>query len=388
MLTLPDGMTPTLFLREYWQKTPLLLRAALPIEHFSTTPDELAGLACEEIVESRLIVQHGSHDWALRHGPFDAKDFADLPEQRWTLLVQDVDKYLPTVAALIDAFDFLPDWRIDDIMVSYAADQGGVGPHSDAYDVFLMQGMGRRRWRLSLNHYSDEDLLSGSEHRVLTQFQTDEEWLLEAGDVLYLPPGVAHWGIAEGQCMTYSLGFRSPSQQDLAADWFQHLVGLASQQPLVDRPDRPPSRRAELTTALQSQTAALLSDLPAPDSEEFKLWLGRYLTEPKPQFQIAPADPTWSTAQLRDWIAQGGGLDRHPFARLLWGQLGTSQVALFYQGEECRLPATLSAAAHLIAERRSLNAGELQRLLDELPDAIEPLLGLANAGVLEPSTLT
>lgn len=388
MLTLPDGLTPEIFLRDYWQKKPLLLRAALPLEDFTVAPDELAGLACEEMLESRLIVEHGSDDWLLRHGPFSAEDFTNLPDRRWTLLVQDVDKFLPSVAALIDAFDFLPDWCVDDVMVSYAADQGSVGPHSDAYDVFLMQGMGRRRWQLSLREYSDDDLVPDLEHRVLAHFETNEEWLLDAGDVLYLPPGVAHWGTAEGQCMTYSLGLRSPSQQDLAADWFQHLVSLTSPRPLVDRSARLPIQRAELTAELQSQTASLISVLPTYDSLEFKAWLGRYLTEPKPQFQIPLPDRTWNAAQLHDWISQGGSLCRHPFARVLWSQLDTAQIALFHQGEEHRLAAALDAAAQLIAEQRAISAAELGRLLDAVPDAIELLLDLMNKGVLEPPAAT
>lgn len=190
------------FLDEYWQKRPALLRQALPREVLALPPDELAGLACEPEVESRLVRQTGETDWALRHGPFDAEDFVDLPPSHWTLLVQDVDKHLPEVATLLEAFDFVPDWRLDDIMISYAVDGGGVGPHTDNYDVFLVQAAGTRRWRLSHREFTEKDLLDSCPLRVLREFPVDEDWLLEPGDVLYLPPKVGHWGTAVGECMT------------------------------------------------------------------------------------------------------------------------------------------------------------------------------------------
>jgi len=223
-LSLPPDIDPDTFLRNYWQKRPLLMRAAVPLDCFTLAGDELAGLACEPEFESRMIIERSDGNWQIRHGPFDEADFSDLPESNWTLLVQDVDKFLPEVARLIDGFDFVPAWRIDDIMISYASERGSVGPHTDDYDVFLMQAQGQRRWRISEKDYSDSALLPGLEQRILAHFETEQEWVLEPGDVLYLPPGVAHWGIAEGECMTYSLGFRTPNQQDLAADWFQHLV--------------------------------------------------------------------------------------------------------------------------------------------------------------------
>ena len=201
-LRLPQGLDGETFLRDYWQKQPLLMPAALPTQSFTLTPDELAGLACEPQFESRLILEDEEGLWEVRQGPFAEADFAALPESHWTLLVQDVDKYVSDTVSLIEAFDVVPDWRIDDVMISYATDRGGVGPHSDAYDVFLMQASGRRRWRISDRHYAESDLLPGIDQRILARFHTAQEWVLEPGDVLYLPPGVAHWGTAEGPCMT------------------------------------------------------------------------------------------------------------------------------------------------------------------------------------------
>jgi len=381
-LRLPAGIDRSIFLRDYWQQRPLLMRAALPADAFALAPDELAGLACEAEFESRLIVERESCARELRHGPFDDADFAGLPATHWTLLVQDVDKFIPEVAQLIEAFDFVPSWRIDDIMISYATDQGGVGPHTDAYDVFLMQAMGQRRWRLSHRHYTDDDLVPGLEQRILATFDTDQEWILDPGDVLYLPPGVAHWGIAEGDCMTYSLGFRAPSQQEIAADWFQYLVGLTAQERLEDPRDLHTDSLAELTPGVARNAAQLFAGLPSTDSREFRIWLGEYLTEAKTQFQILPPDEVWGADRLHDWLTEGRELTRHPFARMAWMPVTDEQVALFYQGRSRLLPLSLQGAVRLVAEQRTLPATAIEGL--KTTEAVQLLLDLLNEGILEP----
>jgi 50S ribosomal protein L16 3-hydroxylase len=383
-LRLPPDIDAETFLRDYWQRRPLLMRAALPPSDFALTPDELAGLSCEPEFESRLIIERAPAVWELRHGPFTESDFAALPETQWTLLVQDVDKFLPEVAALLDRFDFVPGWRVDDIMISYASDKGGVGPHTDAYDVFLMQGMGRRRWRLSYRPYTEQDLIPGLEQRILTHFEADEEWTLEPGDILYLPPGIAHWGIAEGDCMTYSLGFRAPSQREIAADWFQHLVALSGDTRLNDPSDLHIASLAELTGGIAHNAAQLLAELPSPASQEFRLWLGEYLTEPKPQFQILPPDEPWDEQGLRDWVAGRRGLARHPFARIAWMRLPDDEVALFCQGQRRLLPVSQRETVRLVAELRTLAASVLHDLTAADAGAAELLVALLNDGLLEP----
>lgn len=361
------------------------MRAALPADSFKLTAEELAGLACEAEFESRLIIEHGDGNHELRHGPFGESDFAKLPQTRWTLLVQDVDKFLPEVAKLIDGFDFVPGWRIDDIMVSYATDQGGVGPHTDAYDVFLMQAAGRRCWRISERQYTDADLLPDLEQRILSHFDTDQEWVLEPGDILYLPPGVAHWGTAEGACMTYSLGFRAPSQQELASDWFQHLVSISDQQRLTDPNDLRSDSPAELTSGVCDQAAQLLKSLPTTASDDFQRWLGRYLTDPKPQFHIVPPEKAWSIIDLTDWLAtQAGGLSRHPFARLAWAHASEDRVIFFYQGESLSQPQGLLETIRLVAENRRIECSRIAEVLSTAPAAAQLLLLLINEGILEP----
>ena len=205
------------FLQEYWQQKPLLIRQALPGYISPISPDELAGLALEEEVESRLV-EGGSNNWSLRHGPLTEQDFLDLPEQDWTLLVQAVDLWVPQMQQLLERFEFLPPWRLDDVMVSFACPGGSVGPHFDQYDVFLLQVEGTRRWQIGGHCDGNTPLKADCPMRVLESFSSQQEWLLEPGDMLYLPPGMAHWGVAETECLTYSIGFRSPSIADLLGD--------------------------------------------------------------------------------------------------------------------------------------------------------------------------
>ena len=211
------------FLRRYWQQEPLLIRKALANYQSPISADELAGLALESEVESRLVECQG-RDWTLKHGPFTEEDFLSLPEKDWTLLVQGVDLWVPEVQALLSQFAFLPPWRLDDVMVRFACPGGSVGPHFDQYDVFLLQVEGQRRWQIGGRCSSETPMRDDSPLRILKEFEADEEWLLEPGDMLYLPPGVAHWGVAETECLTYSIGFRSPSIADMLGDLSVELM--------------------------------------------------------------------------------------------------------------------------------------------------------------------
>ena len=210
------NITPAHFLADYWQSKPLLVRQA--IQDFRPTLDAqtLAGLALEEGVRARIVQEKESVPrWVCEYGPFEEQYFAKLPESHWTLLVQDVEKHLPQYASILDYFSFLPRWRIEDLMVSYAVDRGSVGPHTDRYDVFLLQAAGKRKWQLQLDNIDESDLIENIDLQIMKDFDADEEWVLQPGDMLYLPPGVAHYGVALGESMTFSIGFRAPSQTDL-----------------------------------------------------------------------------------------------------------------------------------------------------------------------------
>jgi len=218
-------MSADVFLSEYWQKKPLLIKQALADFNNPISPEELAGLACEASVESRIILEKdGQLPWELRKGPFQESDFSQLPKTHWTLLVQDVEKHLPELSWLTDLFHFIPDWRLDDLMISFASDQGSVGPHLDAYDVFLLQAYGKRHWKINADASRPMEKLSQTELAILKTFEAEQEWIVEPGDLLYLPPGVAHYGIAEGDCMTYSIGFRAPSHINMVEHYADDIL--------------------------------------------------------------------------------------------------------------------------------------------------------------------
>lgn len=320
------------FLRDHWQQKPLLIRNPWrewtnPIE-----PDELAGLACEDGVEARLVIHRGGQ-WKLEHGPFPEARFAKLPKQQWTLLVQAVDHYVPEVAALIEPFRFLPNWRIDDVMVSYAAPGGGVGPHFDHYDVFLIQGLGRRRWRVGPVCDAATPLLPHAELRLLPPFEASDEWLLEPGDILYLPPGYAHDGAAVGDdCMTYSIGFRAPARSELIAHWCDHILSdLRDDDRYRDPQLRPAQNPGEIgADALATLRHMALEKL--RDEAAFARWFGRYATTRKyADHDIAPA-ATLTSAQLRKRLRGGAALTRNGASRFAFAALdGVTQ--LFVDGE-------------------------------------------------------
>ncbi len=204
------------FLKEYWQKKPLLIRQAYPGFEPLISADELAGMSLEEEIDSRIIIENGPDSpWQLLSGPFEEEAFGTLPEDKWTLLIQGVDQWVPEAADLLQHFNFIPNWRIDDLMISFATDGGSVGPHYDQYDVFLLQAEGQREWRIGQMCSEHDDFLKETKLRILSQFNETERWVLEPGDMLYLPPRLAHYGISQGNGQTYSIGFRAPSHSEL-----------------------------------------------------------------------------------------------------------------------------------------------------------------------------
>ena len=277
-ITLLGGISAETFLKDYWHKKPLLIRGAIPEFEGFLTPNELAGLACEEDVQSRLI-SYVKKQWKLEQGPFAEKRFAKLPERDWTLLVQSVNHHLQEANDLLQQFNFIPFARLDDLMVSYAPDGGGVGPHFDSYDVFLLQGCGQRLWRIS--EQEDLSLVEGAPLRILQNFKTEQEFTLSAGDMLYLPPHVAHWGIAIGDCMTYSIGFRAPSAQELAGEFLNYLQEHRTFSGMYADPDLAvQAHPAEIGQGMVRQVSSILDELKWNDKDVAD-FLGLYLTEPK-----------------------------------------------------------------------------------------------------------
>jgi 50S ribosomal protein L16 3-hydroxylase len=313
-LTTALDLEPGEFLREYWGRSPLLTRVSGDFAN-PLTPEELAGLAMEEDVESRLVRGSGTR-LTMEHGPFAASSFQGDPP--WTLLVQSVDHHVPAVAALRKLVDFLPGWQLDDVMVSYATDGGGVGPHFDNYDVFLLQGAGRRIWRLGQVCEDDEPQREVSGLRVLENFRQGTECLLEPGDVLYVPPKLAHWGIAQGDSMTYSIGFRAPRLNDMLSRWVDAVL------PAVD-----PERLYRGATAAGAPGQLTMSDLAAAELQVTDLlaqmpagvdWFGELVTEPGTAAPPTPDGPLPAAVSV------------HPAARVAWwDEAGT--VVVFGNGE-------------------------------------------------------
>ncbi len=328
------GLTIDEFLRDYWQQQPLLIRQAFPKFHTPIDADELAGLAMEEFVESRLVF---TKDWQVQHGPFSEKTLTTLPKSHWTLLVQGVDQLVPDVAAILAAFRFLPSWRLDDIMISYATDGGGVGPHFDHYDVFLLQGMGQRRWQVGSLCDGGEELLPDSEMAILKNFNTLQDYLLEPGDMLYLPPKFAHWGTAVGDCMTYSIGFRAPSTQEMISSFCDdRLETLDNSLHYRDQPLNSNMDSYQIPTAVVRQLRQQL--LSVIDNENaLAEWFGRFSTTPR----YAGLDGVESGAVTV--LSDGTEFERTPGARCAYylPEISLSDESpysnLFFNGKQWRV---------------------------------------------------
>src|SRR5476649_2356993 len=290
-LQLLGGISARVFLRDYWQKKPLLIRQALPDFQSPIDPDELAGLALEEEVESRLIIENGERPWELRRGPFAEDEFSTLPERDWTLLVQAVDQFVPEVSELLENFRLLPSWRIDDVMISYAAPGGSVGPHFDNYDVFLLQGHGKRHWQIGQMCDAQSPLLEHADLRILSDFQATEEWTLEPGDMLYLPPRLAHCGVAVDDCLTYSVGFRAPGASEVLTHFTDFLSQfIPDEDRYTDADIQPASDPNQIQHDALDRLKALLAEHMS-DERLLLTWFGQYMTEPRyPELVVGPEE--------------------------------------------------------------------------------------------------
>lgn len=299
MSRIPLGeFTAEAFLSEYWQKKPLLIRQAFPDFVSPFEPDELAGLACQADVLSRLILEKGGdYPWQVRQGPFTEQDFDALGDSHWTVLVQEVDKHVPSVADLFDQFDFIPHWRKDDVMVSFAAKDAGVGPHIDSYDVFLLQANGRRRWEIA-SAGGDTTNREGLDLRMLERFEPTEVYELEPGDMLYLPPGVPHNGVALEPCLTLSFGFLAPSRAEILrdfVDWYEEKYGVIRYSDADLFEDDQPGLIDESDI---NRLLRLIREAPL-ETEAVAEWFGAYITEP----QRGPVDKVTFEGSFEDFFA-------------------------------------------------------------------------------------
>jgi len=352
-LPLLGGISPAQFMRKYWQKKPLLVRGAVTDWKALGLPlprAELFALAGEEGVESRLIQNRGG-EWSVKHGPFGRKALPALKTREWTLLVQGVDLHRAALHQLLQRFAFVPAARLDDLMISYAADGGGVGPHFDSYDVFLLQAHGRRRWRIGKQRQLA--LKEGIALKILADFEPEEEYLLEPGDMLYLPPRYAHDGVAEGECMTYSIGFRAPAQHELACDLLARLSdddGAGEPGALYKDPKQlaveqvgeiPPAMLDFARQALEKKLAEPLALARA---------LGESLTEPKFNVWFEPED----SPRMLEAVA----LDRR--TRMMY-----DQHHVFINGESYRAAGRDFALMRRLADQRRLSRSDVSGASDD-----------------------
>jgi 50S ribosomal protein L16 3-hydroxylase len=361
-LALLGGMTASQFMRRHWHKKPLLVRQAVPAMVAPVDRDALFALAGQDGVESRLIRQQ-KKGWTMDHGPFGTKDLPALSQKAWSLLVQGVDLHDAGVHALLQQFRFVPEARLDDLMISYASDGGGVGPHFDSYDVFLLQAHGKRRWRIG--QQKNLTLQEGVPLKILADFEPEQEFVLEAGDMLYLPPRYAHDGVAEGECMTYSIGFRAPARDELARE----LLLRMSDEP--DEPEAPvlyrdPKQEAvanpgEIPAAMaEFARKALERALAEPLALERAL--GEYLTDPKPN--------VWFEAGEEGVMLEALVLDRR--TRMMY-----DARHVFINGESYLAAGRDAKLMRLLADQRALSARDLAKASD---DALELLSSWHEAG--------
>lgn len=344
-LALLGGLSPAAFMRRHWQKKPLLVRQALPgvVPPLARAP--LFDLAARDDVESRLVSQFDGR-WRVKHGPFARRSLPAVSRAGWTLLVQGLDLHVPAAHELLSRFRFIPDARLDDLMVSWASDGGGVGPHLDSYDVFLIQVHGRRRWRVG--RVREPALVEGLPLKILRDFRPEQEWVLEPGDLLYLPPRWGHDGIAEGECMTASVGFRVPSAGGLARELLQRVAdGVEEEGALYRDPKQPATATPGAVPAalLDFARASLERVLAEPGALERAL--GEVLSEPKPRvwFDGTPG------------AADGGGLVLDPKTRMLY-----DARRVFVNGEAFDAAGLDAKLMRRLADRRALDARDRARL--------------------------
>lgn len=362
-LSLLGGLTPASFLQDYWHKKPLLIRQAIPDFKPLLSAEALFELAGRDDVESRLVSRSGKKAlWQLQHGPFAALPGPMTATTAWTLLVQGINLHDNAADALLRQFRFIPDARLDDLMISYAADGGGVGPHVDSYDVFLLQAQGQRRWRISAQR--DLTLVDGLPLKVLRNFVPDQEFVLEPGDMLYLPPHYAHDGVAIGECMTYSIGFRAPAFQELGEAFLQFMGDTIDLPGRYADPELRPTRHpAQIDGAMLAQVAAQLQKVRFTE-DDIAIFLGEYLSEPKASVVFAAPPRPLSAVRFAQAAAKRGIALARKTQMLYRGN------QIFINGESFAMQRADRSLLAALADGRALDAAALAQVSDDVQEAL------------------
>ena len=348
------------FLKQYWQKRPLLVRKAFPRFPELVSPDELAGLSCDDALMSRIILEKGGiTPWEVRRGPFKPSTFKKLPATHWTLLVNGVDRYVPAVNDLLGVFSFIPNWRIDDVMISYAVKKGNVGAHVDNFDVFLIQASGTREWQIESTPQHLDDFKPNIDVRLLKRFKPDQKWKLEPGDMLYLPPRFAHHGIAmTDDCMTYSIGFRAPTHAELIDSAATHSLSKIDETLRYTDPDLAPQHPGEISKkSLKAVEQILESGRLKGDS--LTQWFGQIATTPKDDDVEVAMDPPLTAAALLAHLKAGATLCRSEGSRIAFAGAERGGIWLFTNGDSILLEKSAADFAKLLSEGIELPSPEL-----------------------------
>jgi len=345
----PEGIDLQVFLDQYWQKKPLLIRQAFP-EFVTPMPaDELAGLSMEPDTTARIITQANNGAYHLEHGPFDEERFSILSGNQWSLLVTDVDKHIPQFSAFLQPFRFISDWRIDDLMVSYAPEGASVGAHVDEYDVFLLQASGVRTWHIDARQNVSHQMRDDGDLKILANFEPTDTWNLLAGDMLYLPPGTAHHGIAHSEnCTTWSVGFRAPRLPDLIARVAELLSDQMAPERYTDSA-LTPARAGEISHDSIRRFKSIWVQATSLNDEDFANLLGRWLTESS----ASASSPEVFESPVADGSCkQDMLLEKQPSSRFAWVGAAQEAATLFVDGESfaCsqKFAQQLSASLHLV----------------------------------------
>ena len=344
-MKLLGSLSPAAFLQRHWHRTPLFVTGALPQADAIVDRAMLFELATSGDVESRLVMRRGRR-WHLVHGPFRRRELARLPPRDWTLLVSGLNLHLPAARALLDRFRFVPYARQDDVMASYAVPGGGVGPHFDSYDVFLLQGRGERHWRVSAQR--DLALVPDAPLRILKRFRAAQAWTARAGDLLYLPPRYAHDGVARDECITLSVGFRAPSAQELAGRFLEYLGEHLALEGMYADPGLAPARGpGRIPRAMTAQAARMLGRIRWSEADVMR-FLGTYLTEPKAHVVFDPPPRPLSRARF------AAALARHGARLALKSQMLYGGGEFFLNGERLAARGASAALMRGLADRRAL----------------------------------
>ncbi len=347
------------FLKEYWQKKPLVIRQALPDFQCPITAEELAGLSCEEEISSRIIIEKaGEHPWQPVFGPMDETTFEKLPESHWTLIINDLEKALPELASISDLFDFIPNWRFDDLLCSYATDQGSVGPHFDLYDVFIIQGEGKRRWQVSSASVAEDNQVADSPLRIQKTFNAEQEWVLETGDMIYIPPNVSHHGVSLGESISFSVGYRAVSHADLLNDFIAHITqNLPPELTYRDTDLKTQTHSAEITNEAINRVKKIFREYLNPEHPEIERWFGRFMSDPKTEHTEPPTTPLSSIDELIAGTENATVLSRHPASRFAFTKKENKSV-LYIDGNDYTVSTVFAEA---LCQNRELNNDLIQR---------------------------